>query len=238
MLNREYFLIQEDQQRGPYTFDQLIDFVSTASDLGWGEEARKTLVWHQGLSDWVPLGTIVPPPMPTKGKGSVAPPPLPRRTGGWLLFLCMLIGIGGPVSIVLGLYYVWDQIGLMNQLRESVNSPQIDGPYIYTIFQLGVAAYSAKVGYDLAERRVAAVRMTKNFLILTVIYPFVTIFVISIDPGFPTDEVEKWLSSNLQNALSASVAPQLGCAIIWYQYLRKSIRVKETFLPDEGNIPR
>ncbi len=49
----EYFLLLENEQRGPYNGDSL------ASMVRGGEISSNTLAWHEGMSDWAPLNQIL-----------------------------------------------------------------------------------------------------------------------------------------------------------------------------------
>ncbi len=50
--NMEYYLYLNDEQKGPFTLGQL------KSMWGSGSITLKTLCWHQGLSEWLPLSTM------------------------------------------------------------------------------------------------------------------------------------------------------------------------------------
>ena len=52
-LPTEIYLTREGQQYGPYTLEQL------KASLGDGTVAPGDLAWHEGITDWVPLSTIV-----------------------------------------------------------------------------------------------------------------------------------------------------------------------------------
>ena len=69
---REYYLLVDNQQVGPYTAEQLHDL------LAQGQLTPESPAWYDGLPDWAPVGAILeevaaPAPAP------VAPVPV-RRT--------------------------------------------------------------------------------------------------------------------------------------------------------------
>ena len=75
-----YIYVDEQQQAGPYTEDQLREMLAAGQVTGWH------YVWKEGTADWVPLSTIplarpaVPPPPPrlkVQGRSNVPAGPNP-----------------------------------------------------------------------------------------------------------------------------------------------------------------
>ena len=54
---RDYYLLIDGEQVGPYTGEQLREM------LGEGGITTESLAWHDGLTDWVQVGTLVGPPV-------------------------------------------------------------------------------------------------------------------------------------------------------------------------------
>lgn len=65
----QWFVMQEDQQLGPYTGQQLADFAAA------GNIVRETMVWAEGMENWLPASQIdglfpempLQPPQPAPG---------------------------------------------------------------------------------------------------------------------------------------------------------------------------
>ena len=51
-MNQEWHLLQDGQQYGPYTGDQLVEF---AND---GRIVRESMLWAEGMADWVKAADV------------------------------------------------------------------------------------------------------------------------------------------------------------------------------------
>ena len=84
-MSDQWHLLQEGQQYGPYTGDQLVEFANE------GRIVRESMVWAEGMAEWVPAGQVegLFPPEPAAAPVVAAPawaPPGAHRpafmTGG------------------------------------------------------------------------------------------------------------------------------------------------------------
>jgi len=110
---REYYLLVDNQQVGPYTAEQLHEL------LAQGQLTAESPAWYDGLPDWAPLGTILedvalPAPAP------VAPAPV-RRTSAAPTTVTLPVShsgvvqtnvkqgalLGGLVCLLLGLGFMF-----------------------------------------------------------------------------------------------------------------------------------
>jgi hypothetical protein len=93
----QIYLYQENQQVGPYTLDQIKELMAS------GKVSHDTPSWHDGLSEWVPVTSL----MPVVTKANL-PPPIPNPPAskannnrfGWktiLIVAFILVLVGGCV---------------------------------------------------------------------------------------------------------------------------------------------
>lgn len=92
-----YYLLQNDETKGPYTLGQLRAMWNSGAITG------KTLHSQEGYSEWLPLSTIIdelepapsPPPLPpTPPPQYYRPAPQPKRKGVGILGGCLLVFLG------------------------------------------------------------------------------------------------------------------------------------------------
>ena len=69
-MSDQWHLLQEGQQYGPYTGDELVEFAKE------GRVVRESMLWSEGMADWVPASQIegVFPPEPVAAAPAWAPP--------------------------------------------------------------------------------------------------------------------------------------------------------------------
>ena len=74
------YLIKNDERKGPYSIEQVVDFIRK------GEYLMSDFVWREGMTDWQPIHALadiveaVLPPLPVKPEEQSAPalpPPIP-----------------------------------------------------------------------------------------------------------------------------------------------------------------
>ena len=231
------YVSRSGQTYGPYSVEVARAYFQT------GNIQPNDLVWSEDQGEWTNVrdhalfeGDQLPPPP----KDPPLPPPhikavsAPSTVGGWLLVLCIILSIVTPVFIALGLMYVWLEIESYNKLRASIDAAAIDGPVIYYIFQILVGIATAIIGINLWRLKSYAVAHAKYFFVLMVFYPLVAICVVYCDHGFPTDVIEIKLRDYIVASIASSFAPQIAVSILWYQYLKRSKRVKLAFPSNES----
>jgi Domain of unknown function (DUF4352)/GYF domain 2 len=103
MKESQYFVYKDDQQSGPFSVKELLEALQLQ------RIALTDLVWKEGLGEWMPLSSIVPPPPP---KGTLKPSThgandkaaeISAKAGyvkiiGYALFLVIVISIIGTLS--------------------------------------------------------------------------------------------------------------------------------------------
>lgn len=69
-MSDQWHLLQEGQQYGPYTGDELVEFAKE------GRVVRESMLWSEGMADWVPASQIegLFPPEPVAAAPAWAPP--------------------------------------------------------------------------------------------------------------------------------------------------------------------
>jgi hypothetical protein len=79
-MSDQWHLLQEGQQYGPYSGDQLLEF---AND---GRIVRESMLWAEGMAEWVPAsqveGLFPPEPVPVAVAAPAWAPPGAYRPGG------------------------------------------------------------------------------------------------------------------------------------------------------------
>jgi hypothetical protein len=172
--------------------------------------------WQAGLSP-------TPPPPPT---APLPPLPLPvdtmtrlRGVRGWLLFFCLSLTLLNPGATVYNLY----------------NSIPQSAPYfrafpglfllavVDTVVSAGIAALSVYAGILLWRVRPGAVRVTRIFLIVGMVYVVIA----------PFTPLLAGLPQAVNDAVISAVPLAIGRGIlyyaIWLGYLSSSKRVRATY---------
>ncbi|MBN1384163.1 MAG: trypsin-like peptidase domain-containing protein [Elusimicrobia bacterium] len=136
-----------------------------------------------------------------------------KDVGGWLLFFCISLTIINP------LYNLVEIINMLKSFTVFV--------FIGSIFDIGLSIYGIYAGMSLWKIRPHAVKTAKRFLLVSLIY-VVSITVLLIILGIINEEFIKIATRSVVYF------------IIWYSYLSKSKRVKETYGLDsipQQNLP-
>jgi len=68
------YLHQNGEQVGPYTEEQIISMVES------GELSRDDFSWHEGITEWQPIHSIVSLPASITPQPAPTPPPVPKMT--------------------------------------------------------------------------------------------------------------------------------------------------------------
>lgn len=76
-MSDQWHLLQEGQQYGPYTGDQLVEFAKE------GRVVRESMLWAEGMADWVPASQVegLFPPEPVAAPVPAWAPPGARTPG-------------------------------------------------------------------------------------------------------------------------------------------------------------
>lgn len=152
----------------------------------------------------------------------------PSGIGGWLLFFILTMTVFGPASLI---------VAFLRSYRHTI---EVFGralhPYSHYLFyateQLtGIAlyAYAIFVGIQLWKSRLGAITRAKRFLLLFLLYHAVD-FVMAVNIVWLMDGPGA-LGRYLPHALVRQ-ARYLVYPAVWYWYLLKSKRVRNTFFSE------
>lgn len=97
MPNRQWFFASGNTQQGPYSEDQLRDFIAR------GAVRADTRVWTEGMSDWQRAGDV-----PGLLSGGSAAPPMPPASARESAVLASAGPTGAPLSVDLN---IWALLG-------------------------------------------------------------------------------------------------------------------------------
>lgn len=137
---------------------------------------------------------------------SVTQPPRLEGVGGWLLILCRLFIVWGPVQLA---FIVSSALAALSVRGSSLG--------LMIIARMLVTAFGLAAGLALQARRGSAVTMARASLVLTAAsdsFVYLTSY-------FPSNVVpgDEWLY----------VGATLLYAVVWLLYLARSRRVRNTF---------
>jgi len=109
-----YYVLLENEQRGPYTLTQLMAMWST------GQITSETMHWFEGLTEWIPLGSFVADEIAQEMADQVAKKTrlesaraaLAKGVSGWgrgeFLALVVLSVLVPFIGFAMGLLNVWN----------------------------------------------------------------------------------------------------------------------------------
>lgn len=141
-----------------------------------------------------------------------------QGVGGWLLFFCISVTIIGPIlalaSLVSGYAETAPYYDQMPVLRIIM--------IVDFALSLGLAAFGVYAGIGLWRIRPGAVRVAKVYLACCVLYQLATIAILLA--GMPSETHEAMAPDMVKD-----LARSLVFFGIWYSYLNKSVRVKNTY---------
>ena len=148
---------------------------------------------------------------PPAGPGQAGAPPGPRGVGGWLLLLCVMLTIVGPL-IVLGLLLLYCQ-----------GRPASLGLAAVVLLQAGSTAYGMYAGLGLWALRPGALQRAKKALLYGLAANVVTA-VVQLAAGPAAGS-----ASGLLNSVMLQLLPDLVFFTACFAYLNKSARVQATY---------
>jgi hypothetical protein len=140
---------------------------------------------------------------------------------GWLLLLCINLAVLDPLAMLLNLFLV-----------TNVTKPQFDGhPELLRLIlingacSIGLAVFSIYAGVMLWKALPAGLGLTRKYLFTGCFYSIFSLILPSL-AGIPADLQSQILGGSILNSM---VTILYLCA--WYQYLKRSKRVRATFGP-------
>jgi len=219
-----------NQQEGPYSPEQLYDMIAK------GTVTPVTLAWKEGISDWVPLNTILsgadgqqattePPTAPFAPQPSVSPPPFaatgPKGVGGWLVFFCIGLTILGPLYFLGQFSTSWEQAQ-----PAFAQFPTFKTAILWeTAGSIALFIYGFIVGFMIWSGNPNGREIAKKFLLIRLIgfigIEFVTVALMGDMPAV--------VVSSVIRATGGAVFGNLIWFLIWWFYFKKSKRVLNTY---------
>jgi uncharacterized protein DUF2569 len=143
----------------------------------------------------------------------------PVGVRGWLLFFCLSLTVFSPLLTVVNLVSAYGQ-----------TSPLFDrfpGLQVVTLLDallsFGLMAFSIHAGISLWRRQPGAVRTAKRYLVTLLAYTAISC-VLPFLAGLPREAHATMLAE-----VAKGLARSLVFVGIWYSYLNKSRRVRNTF---------
>ena len=146
--------------------------------------------------------------------------PGPRGVGGWLLVFCVILTILIPLFKLPSLFSTYRDA---SRLFESF-------PRLYfivllnTVLGVGLIIFSIYAGVSLWQKNSKGPVIAKRYLFVYLVYAFFSNGLLFL-AGLPTEAIEAVLREAFLNIFNSAIF-----AGIWYAYLERSIRVKNTFL--------
>lgn len=130
----------------------------------------------------------------------------PERIGGWLLALCVLLGVWGPVELSL---VASAALGALPVRGTSLG--------LLLMIRVGVAAFGLAAGIALFGRRPAALPLARASLVLST----ATDVFVYATPYFP--------SNRMPGDEVFYIGGTLAYCALWLTYLARSKRVRHTY---------
>ena len=161
------------------------------------------------------------PPQYPPGYSLQYPPPGPRYYGvkGWLLFFCLVLTVVGPLLTVVTFSYAVSEIieyfdtfpGLLNML------------IIDCVLSVGLMSFSVYAGIALWRIKPNAVKIAKSYLVCYLIYAFIAAG-LPFAAGLPEEANMVILGESVKDLFRSFIF-----FAIWFSYLSKSKRVRDTY---------
>ena len=139
---------------------------------------------------------------------------------GWLLFFCFGLVILSPLSGLYNCFTLWNILPYYQ-----LYYPNLASIFLGVIFvTVAIIIFSIIAGISLWRIKPNAVQLTKYFLILYIINEFINYILLSTADG--PGQLSSFMGTQGTLYLLRSTAYFIG----WYFYLKKSKRVKNTYL--------
>jgi uncharacterized membrane protein len=143
-----------------------------------------------------------------------------RGVRGWLLILCLNVGIFDPLTMLLTIFLVTNATKpYFGEHPELLRLCLASG-----ICRLALAVFSVYAGMALWKIVPGAVSIAKKYLMAVVLYSVVA-SLLPVIAGVPQESYQEFASQTLFNSFLT-----MSYAIAWYIYLQRSKRVKATYV--------
>lgn len=188
--------------------------------LGASEDAPAAMppTVDQGQAGPVPAVPAGEEPL-SRSKAFVPSDPAAVKVGGWLMLFCITLVLVNPIQLLGGLLstdlrdtaVVFDQFPFLAVLG-----------IVESVGDVLLAMFSIYAGVQLLGRKRNAVRTAKLFLIVGVTYTLISY-------ALTVAAVPQSMRAEVVSDLSRGLGRPLVYAGIWFTYLSRSKRVRETF---------
>jgi len=145
-----------------------------------------------------------------------------KGVGGWLLFLCLALTVFGPLSTLGVVTISFNQVSSFFDLYPGLMVITA----IDAVLSLILSAFSIYAGIGLWRVRSGAVQMAKRYLLCVAGY-LVVAAILPFMSGVPSAGD----NAMIMGALTGTCRGLLFI-VIWYSYLNKSKRVRNTYSSD------
>lgn len=144
---------------------------------------------------------------------------------GWLLWLCLGLTVFGPVLISGEIINSYKEIGANN-----MQSRFPDFVLVVTVLnwlKIALVGFGIFTGISLFAIWPNAIRLAKEYILTTVGFSVLEVFVYSIT------DLPDAIKAELAYQHKSRLLPALLWAVVWYLYLSKSKRIKATYGPQQ-----
>ncbi len=147
----------------------------------------------------------------------------PKGVEGWLLLLCFVLIIGGPMMTVLGIVDTYKSIQGNNLLFDK-------HPGLYSILRADiilssiVTYFSINAGWSLYTIKAGAIKKVKTYFLIAIAYRIAAYFL----PFSLQDLPKEYMDSISNEIFKDTIKPMISISA-WYLYIIKSKRVKNTY---------
>ena len=150
----------------------------------------------------------------------------PVGVGGWLFFFCLGLMVFTPLVNIVGLFSSYQEASLFFQHFPRFHIVAI----VDVLLSIGIICFGIFAGVALLKQTYNAVRLAKWYLSTLLLYPVVGSLLLLM-----TDLPSEANSAIISATVASGFRPLVFFAI-WYSYLNKSLRVRNTFQPMESTL--
>jgi hypothetical protein len=222
-------IYQDNKHEGPYTVEQITDL------LVKGLVAPITLAWKEGMSEWKPLDTVLPPLRETTPAPGIATSsdlqPIGgtaqlevngrKVVGGWLTFFCVVLGVVSPLWTLLTVTSHWQNsrpdLSVHPHLRTAIGCS--------TAAAIAIAAYGCVAGWRIMSGSPNGRRIARRYLMMRLdVIVCLSVACVVLTARLPSPNRDAWTQGIVVSTLA-----ELGYFLIWWTYFKKSKRVLSTY---------
>jgi hypothetical protein len=228
------FIYQNLRQEGPYTRDQVRVMLAS------GSLSPNTLAWTNGLTEWLPLSSLLlssPSPNPSftttcsalanRGDAVLQSPSeqtlhgKSKGVGGWLLFFCVGLTFLGPLFGFGLMVSNWNAA-----MPAFADYPSLKTAVIWENFgRTALLVYGHIIGFLIWSGRPTGLYFARQFLLIRL---FGAILIQGVGILLLGDIPTRTVNLFIAGAVGA-ILGELFFFFIWWLYFKKSKRVRNTY---------